>query len=358
MTAPALALVITTAGLERFTAAQLDDDVDLTISSVGFTNGEFIASPTLTALPGEFRRVNTISGAAQGDNIVHLIVRDEAAVTYSVRGFGLFLGDGTLFAVYGQSGIIVEKSLLSTTLIAIDIAFPTTDINALSFGNTDFLNPPATTATKGVVELATLAEAVTGTDTQRAVTPAGMRAALASMLGIGVVTMWYGSAEAVPAGWAICNGQAVARSDGTGDIITPDLRDRVVVGAGGAHLVGATFGASEKTVNTEGAGAHTPAGELPPHEHPFTRDGDAVGHLSGVTITPTPRGDVAGGGSGSALSAVLLNDVEHSHTVSVSGTTDEVGPLALSMEDVPDHQHEVTVDVTQPSLALHYIMRV
>lgn len=53
----------------------------------------------------------------------------------------------------------------------------------------------------------------------------------------GVVKMWYGEADAVPAGWAICDG-----TQGT-----PDLRDRFVLGAGGKHGLEATGGAENVT---------------------------------------------------------------------------------------------------------------
>jgi hypothetical protein len=178
----ALTLTMTTAGLGRFTAAQASEDIDLTIATVGLTAAAFVVAPTLTALPGEFRRVGTIAGSAVGDNIVHMIVRDDAARGYDVRGFGLFLADGTLFAVYGQADPIVGKSPLATLLFALDIAFPTSDIAQLTFGDTNFLNPPATRATKGVVELADDAEIDAGTDDSRAVTPKG----LARRLGGGI----------------------------------------------------------------------------------------------------------------------------------------------------------------------------
>lgn len=50
----------------------------------------------------------------------------------------------------------------------------------------------------------------------------------------GLIIWWYGSLSAVPAGWALCNGQ-----NGT-----PDLRDRFIVGAGGSYNVGATGGSN------------------------------------------------------------------------------------------------------------------
>lgn len=106
----ALKLTITTAGLVRFTAAQAGDDIDLTIARVGLTAANFIVAPTLTALPGEFKRLATVSGSVEAQNIVHMTVTDDDAATYTVRGFGLFLADGTLFAAYSQATPIAEKS--------------------------------------------------------------------------------------------------------------------------------------------------------------------------------------------------------------------------------------------------------
>jgi hypothetical protein len=177
----ALTLVMTTAGLGRFTAAQAQDDIDLTIAQVGFTASVFVPAPTLTALPGEHRRIGAISGQAIGDNIVHMIIRDDAAIGYQVRGFGLFLSDGTLFAVYGQPNMIVEKTAMTTLLMPLDIAFPTAAIDKLVFGDTNFLNPPATSVTRGIVELATLDEGEGG-DPQRVTTGAVVKAMIASAL--------------------------------------------------------------------------------------------------------------------------------------------------------------------------------
>lgn len=162
-----LTLMITRAGQARFTAAQLDADINLGIAQIGLSDAPFVSAPTLEALPGEFKRLASISGAQVGADVVHLTVRDGSADTYTARGFGLFLADGTLFATYAQADRLFEKSSRATFLAAIDIAFSAGDVSELHFGNTDFLNPPATTETKGVVELATEAEAVAGTDMQR-----------------------------------------------------------------------------------------------------------------------------------------------------------------------------------------------
>ncbi len=162
-----LSLMITRAGQARFTAAQLDAEINLGIAQIGLTDAPFVSAPTLEALPGEFKRIASISGEQVGDNIVHMTIRDDSTDGYTARGFGLFLADGTLFATYAQADRLFEKSPRATFLAAIDIAFPTGDVSELRFGNTDFLNPPATTETKGVVELATEAEALAGMDMQR-----------------------------------------------------------------------------------------------------------------------------------------------------------------------------------------------
>lgn len=177
----ALKLVMTTAGLGRFTAAQSDTGVDLTVNEVGFTAQAFVAAPSLTDLPGEFRRISTVSGESLADNIVHMTVQDDAAVTYTVTGFGLFLADGTLFATYSQPLPIVEKSTGSMLALAIDIVFPEAGVENISFGSTDFLNPPGTADKKGVVELATLQEAEAG-DAQRVTSGAVVKAMIANAI--------------------------------------------------------------------------------------------------------------------------------------------------------------------------------
>lgn len=349
----ALPLIITTAGLARFTAAQVDEDIDLGISSVGLTDQTFVAAPTLTALPGQFREVDTLSGEAVGDNIVHMIVRDAAELSYTVRGFGLFLADGTLFAVYGQEEPLFEKSAAATMLLAVDMAFPTGNVELIEFGDTNFLNPPATTERAGVVELATEIEAISGIDPQRAVTPAVMKAAIAAALSamfpIGFVGKYWGNAEDAPAGWAICNGQTVARSDGAGNITTPDFRNRVPVGAGDVFDFGEVAGAFSKTVDSADAGEHGHTGTAAPHGHGFTASASDTVPGANMTVSATYKIETAGGGTDKTIKTVAI---------SIDGDTADSAPAELTIDSAGEHRHEVTIDVTQPSLALHFIMRI
>ena len=75
---------------------------------------------------------------------------------------------------------------------------------------------------------------------------------------VGCIILWSGSASAIPDGWALCDGQP---HNGRA---TPDLRNRFIVGAGGAYQVGDT-GGEDKHKLTES--------EMPSHRHSYTFTG-------------------------------------------------------------------------------------
>lgn len=165
-----LQLVITDAGYAALVNAELLGTDAIQIVEVGLTPDSFLAASSLTALPGEARRLTTIAGQPTGDNTINLVIRDDDEDVYSVRGFGLFLADGVLFATYSSEDLIVEKSGLASILITVDLAFDDIDTALIEFGDMSWTNPQATEEILGVVELATQAEAEAGTDPARVVT--------------------------------------------------------------------------------------------------------------------------------------------------------------------------------------------
>lgn len=169
-------LKITDAGFAKLVNPPNTGTNAVLITQIGLTSTAFVPSAGLTALPGEIKRVATFGGQAVGDDTVHVTIRDDSATSYTLRGFGLYLADGTLFASYGQADPIMEKSAASMLLLATDTRFSGIDTTQIQFGDAGFLYPPATTEVVGVVELATSTEAEDATDTQRVVTPRGMRA--------------------------------------------------------------------------------------------------------------------------------------------------------------------------------------
>ncbi|PTR08920.1 MULTISPECIES: hypothetical protein [unclassified Novosphingobium] len=149
------------------------------IVEAGLTQAAFVAAPTLEALPGEFKRIDTVSGLAVAPDTVHLTLRDSGTDSYAVRGIALYLDDGTLFAVFGQPDPILEKAAAATFYLAIDWTLAAADVAAITFGDTSFLNPPATETVSGVAQLATIAEALAGAVGDKIITPAVMAEVLA-----------------------------------------------------------------------------------------------------------------------------------------------------------------------------------
>ena len=67
---------------------------------------------------------------------------------------------------------------------------------------------------------------------------------------VGGIIMWSGATNAVPSGWALCDGQ-----NGT-----PNLQDRFIVGAGSSYSVNDTGGADSVTLTVD---------QIPPHTHTY-----------------------------------------------------------------------------------------
>lgn len=183
-------LKFTTRGRAALVNAAHTGTKAVTVTQIGVTDQAFVPDPNGgdVLLPGERKRLNTFGGKAVADDVVHLTVRDETADSYMLRGIGLYLADGTLLAVYGSDKIILEKSAQAMMMLAIDWMMADVDARQIQFGNTDFLNPPATTETQGVVELTTDEEAIAGQDRQRAVHSAALHATLNARLGTGAPT--------------------------------------------------------------------------------------------------------------------------------------------------------------------------
>jgi len=139
----ALDFLITNAGLVALLDVQNGGTAAVRIAEVGLTDLHFVMASTLTALPGEVAHINAVSTVGVDEETVHLAARDASTDSYEVRGVGLFLEDGTLFAVYSQADPIFGKSALSTFLLAVDLRFASGVVELMVFGDVGFSNPPA-----------------------------------------------------------------------------------------------------------------------------------------------------------------------------------------------------------------------
>lgn len=180
-------ILITDAGLAEVVNAEQSGTAPVVITEVGYGTGQYTPTGDMMALREEFKRLTTIAGGAVGDNVIHLAARDDSAEAYTVYEVGLYTASGTLFAVCSQTVPIIQKASQSQALLAIDLAVTDFSADSIAFGDTNFLNPPATTTTLGVVELATNEETIAGTDGTRAVTPKSLSARTATASRTGLV---------------------------------------------------------------------------------------------------------------------------------------------------------------------------
>lgn len=238
------------------------------------------------------------------------------------------------------------------------------DNELLAFNN---IKQAATSSYTGVVELATTAEATTGTDTTRAVTAAGVAAAIAQAIAslnaipVGTVLDYTGSTA--PSGYIFPYGQAISRTtyasyfalvgttygsgNGSSTFNVPDLRGRVVAGQddmGGTsanRLTNVSGSVNGDTLGDTG-GVETVTlvtANLPSHNHtvdpPSTNTSTVGDHGHPALYNPNdnfsvdPDGGIHLGGSGSTSSAWAGTPSEtrgrgiggggsHNHTVNIS----------------------------------------
>jgi hypothetical protein len=186
---------------------------------------------------------------------------------------------------------------------------------------------------------------------------------------VGLIALWYGSSASCPSGWAVCNGQTVSKTDGSGTITTPNLVDRFVVGAGTTAAQGSTAGAATATATTGSGGSHSHTTSGGAHTHTGTVGGTALTsaqlpahshNLKVASVTVDAGGsatftNISTTGTGSAsYNENTGTGATHNHTVTIDSAT----PAAGTTDTVAAHMHSVTVATIPPAMGLHYIMKV
>ncbi|MCR5893435.1 MULTISPECIES: phage tail protein [Burkholderia] len=141
------------------------------VTEIGLCSAAFVFDPAMTVMPNERKRVNTFGGKNVAKDTIHVTIQDTTSDQYSLYGYGLYLENGVLAAVYVQSTPIMEKSPAAYLMLSSDMQFVSIDAAKLVFGDASFLNPPASETVQGVIELATQEEVNDGKDSLRALTP-------------------------------------------------------------------------------------------------------------------------------------------------------------------------------------------
>jgi hypothetical protein len=192
----------------------------------------------------------------------------------------------------------------------------------------------------------------------------------------GAILLWYGSSGSIPATWALCNGATYSKTDGSGSIVSPDLRDRFVVGATLTYGQGSSGGAVSGTTSANGAsgtvtssadgdhnhtgatGGHTLTGaQIGAHSHKMFANVGLTGASSGTyaNVGWFPSHNSQYGIQGGETVATVYQTADntgggssHSHSIGSSGT--HTHTVAVS-----DHTH--TVATVPPYMALCYIIK-
>lgn len=176
---------------------------------------------------------------------------------------------------------------------------------------------------------------------------------------VGGIIMWSGASTAIPQYWVLCNGATVNKSDGSGTIVAPDLRNRFIVGAGDAYTVAQTGGSTSHTHVVGIAGTALTKDQLPnyaltvtesPHTHALTDPG----HVHPTSITSNvgnnaiSNGSGGAGNTGSATTGITIAPATTGITVNSGGSGNT-------------HTHTASCDTPDsrpPYYALCFIMRV
>ncbi|MDN7492522.1 phage tail protein [Burkholderia sp. AU45274] len=233
------------------------------VTQIGLATAAFVFKPDMTALPSELKRITTFGGDTVAKDTIHIVIQDDSADQYKLYGFGLYLENGVLFGVYVQNDPILEKAAASMLLLAADTVFASIDVTKLVFGPTSFLNPPATTERKGVVELATQGEVDAGADDTRAVTPKTAAARYAALTGArftGNVSVTGGIAsdglDSGGANFRLMNGRdVILRNDGTNFYLL--MSDGSGIGASWNALRPLTIEHKTGAITLDGTGSGT-----------------------------------------------------------------------------------------------------
>ena len=75
----AVTLTLTNTGLAALLNASHTGTAAITIAEVGVSASVVAADPTLTALPGEIKRVNTVGGSVVSPDTIHVAMQDNTA---------------------------------------------------------------------------------------------------------------------------------------------------------------------------------------------------------------------------------------------------------------------------------------
>ncbi|MBL4187862.1 tail fiber protein [Escherichia coli] len=169
---------MTDAGRQELVNANKTGTNKVEIVSVGLGSRYYVTSTSQTNITNEIKRLTTIGGKVVSPDTIHVTAKDDSKDEYVVHTIGLYTNKGTLFAVYSQEQVIINKASSTIALISSDIAIKNLDTKNITFGDVEFINPPATETVVGVARFANEQEIDAGTDDSLAVSAKRLKQAI------------------------------------------------------------------------------------------------------------------------------------------------------------------------------------
>ncbi|HGC2812191.1 TPA: tail fiber protein [Escherichia coli] len=173
-----LLFTMTDAGRQELVNANKTGTNKVEIVSVGLGSRYYVTSTTQTEITDEIKQLTTIGGKVVSPDTIHVTAKDDSKDEYVVHTIGLYTNKGTLFAVYSQEQVIINKASSTIALISSDIAIKNLDTKNITFGDVEFINPPATETVVGVARFANEQEIDAGTDDSLAVSAKRLKQAI------------------------------------------------------------------------------------------------------------------------------------------------------------------------------------
>ena len=134
-------VVVTSAGLAALLNAEQNGTLPVKIAKFGLGTGNYTPTADKTALQSKFKEITALSGGAVGDNVIHVTMTDASADAYTANEVGVYLEDGTLFALSSQPvGSILQKAAGSQALLSLDLVLQGGTGGVTVSGGTNFFN--------------------------------------------------------------------------------------------------------------------------------------------------------------------------------------------------------------------------
>ena len=280
------------------------------------TGGSIItATVAATTITGNLIGLHT--GNVSG-NVTGSFINATVSATSPNGTFGNLTSGNALLTGGAITGL---TNLSATTLQATNISTGNAQITGGNISNTSGAN---------VILFGSNIQSSVATTTAAAnkTTAIATTAFVHSVMPTGIIVMWNSTAATIPIGWQLCDGSN----------LTPDLRDRFIVGASasGGYTPGAQGGNVTVTLDNT---------MIPSHSHTLSFSGESTsagGHTHAVNLTDSGHAHTQNYGGGSTspagLTATSYSPIAPSGSVTGTATTG----ISVSMAAVADHTHTIS----------------